>query len=146
MPSGNLNITPLFDSNQFRWADMSFSIFGSVIEKILELTYDVDEESEELYGAGDEPFEISSGNRKYSGQLSIYKTVFDTMNLAAKAAGYRDILAVRFPITCSYTNDVAITTDILMNVKLGKFNGGGQQNDKSIKITLPFKFTRIRTV
>ena len=135
---------PFFDSKQFRWADMSFSLLGVKVTAIQELTYDVEQEEEEVYGAGDEPLDIQSGNRKYSGQLTLLKSAFDELYIAAQAAGYKDLLSLRFPITVSYSNDTRLTTDILVNIKLGKYNDGMKQNDKFNTIMLPFKFTSIQ--
>ena len=133
-----------FDSKQFRWKDMSFTFLGVRVTDIQELTYSVEMEDEEVYGAGDEPIDIQSGNRKYNGQIVLLKSALDQMTNAAQAAGYRDILDLRFPVTVSYSNSSKVTTDILMNVKLGKYNDGQAQGDKYGKVTIPFKFTKIK--
>jgi hypothetical protein len=135
---------PEFDSKQYRWKDMSFSLLGVKVTDIQELTYKVEVEDEEVYGAGDEPIDIQSGNRKNSGQLTLLKSVVDELTTAAQNAGYRDILDLRFPITVSYSNTTKVSTDILMGVKLGAYNDGMMQGDKYAKIVIPFKFTRIK--
>jgi len=144
MPNSVNNLT-LFSSKEYRWADMSFTFLGVQIKGITELTYQVEVENEELFAAGDEPVDIQSGNRKYSGSMVLLKNTYDALDIAAKAAGYRDVLDINLAISVSYTNTTRITTDILVNVHLDKYNGGGKQNDKFIPITLPFKFTRIRS-
>lgn len=139
-----INSVPLFDSKQFRWKDMSVSLFGTPVAAIEELTYDVEQDQEPLYAAGDKPIAIQTGNRKYTGNLVLLKSAFDALNIAAQTAGYRDILDVSFPITAAYTNDTRITTDVLLNCNIGKYNDGMKQNDKFNTITLPFMFTDIR--
>lgn len=135
---------PEFDSKQYRWKDMSFNLLGVNVTDIQELTYKVEAEDEEVYGAGDEPIDIQSGNRKYNGQLTLLKSVVDELTTAAQNAGYRDILDIRFPITVSYSNNTKVSTDILLNVKFGAYNDGMMQGDKYAKIVIPFKFTRIK--
>lgn len=141
---GVINSVPLFDSKQFRWADMSVSLFGAKVAAIHELTYDVEQEDEPLYGAGDEPIDIQSGNRKYTASLVLLKSAFDAITTAAQLAGYKDILGLRFPVTISYTNDTRITTDVLVNCKISKYNDGMKQGEKFNTITLPIMFTSIR--
>lgn len=133
-----------FDTKQFRWADISLSIFGATLKGIRRVTYEVEQDDEFIYAAGDEPVEIGSGNRKYGGEITMLKSDFDSLVKAAQAAGYTDVLGLRFPVTVSYSNDTKKTTDVLISAKFNKYNDGMNQGDKFSEISLPFMFTSIK--
>lgn len=145
MPN-NPNGTPIFDSKEYRWSDMSFEFLNVNIVAIQELTYSVEQDSEELFAAGDEPISIQRGNRKYSGQMTILKSLLDDMNTAAQAAGFRDVLDLNFPVTVAYSNTTKVKKDVLVGCVITKFNDGMSQGDKYAKIVLPFKFTRRKPI
>lgn len=138
-----------FDSTEVEWGQFKVFFNGLDIGKIRGLKYSVESEDEELYAGGDEPIDIQSGNRKYSGELKILKGALDGLNEAAVAAGYRDITdvpakSVSIVATYSPKGNRVLQTDTLMAVKIGKFEKGFDQGAKMMEITLPFKFLKLK--
>ena len=134
-----------FDSNEFTWSDMSFSVFGGTVIGIRELTYMKKQDKEPIYAAGNEPYDIQKGNKSYEGSMTLLKGEFDKLLKASKTAGFDDVLDLPgFPVTCSYSNDTRITTDKLLNIHFTQFNDGSKQGEKFIEVSLPFIFTRLQ--
>lgn len=130
-----------FDSTEVAWRDMSIFLNGKRIGKVKKLKYKTSRETEELYGAGDDPFDINPGNKAFSGELEVYKSVVDEMNRAAKLAGHDDLTDVPWVVTADYkaTATEPPQTDTLPNVRFGEFEKGLENNAKSMPINLPFK-------
>lgn len=120
---------------------MSFYIDGAQIGKISKLKYKTARETEHLYGAGDEPFDINPGNKAYTGEMELYKSVIDTMNVAAQAAGYDDLTDIAWVAVVNYkaTATAPMQTVTLPNVQFEEFELGAANNDKKILSNIPFK-------
>lgn len=134
------------NSTEWAWRDMQISLNGVVMGKVTKMLVKTARESEELYGAGDEPFDINPGNKSYSGELETYGTVIANMNRAAKVAGYSDLTDVPWAISVSFkaTRSEPMQTILVPNVIFEEFEEGGENNDKAFKKTLPFKCLRPR--
>jgi hypothetical protein len=134
-----------FDSKEFAWKDMSFSVFGGTIIGIRELTYKKRVEKDLIYAAGDEPYDVSRGNKAYEGQMTLLKGEFDKLHKAAQDAGYDDITDLPgFPIVCSYSNDTRVVTDKILKAEFTELSDGAKQGDKFIEISIPFIFTKLQ--
>ena len=110
----------------------------------------MEQETEELYGAGNDPIDIQAGNRKYSGSLKVLKGAFEGINLAVQAVGYKDILdapASAISIVAVYkpSGSRVLQTDTLLACKFEKYEKGMDQGDKMMEIELPFKFLSIKS-
>ncbi len=114
------------------------------------LTYKKSQEKELVYAAGNQPRAIQRGNKKYEGSLMLLKSDFDTLSLAARAAGYDDVTDVPgrlIDITCLYQKSddaTALSVDTLQNVEFTEFEDGQKQGDKFKEISLPLLFLRIK--
>ena len=87
---GNLS----FRSSETPWKGGEVKLFGRTITGITgwELTKEV--EKEPLYGAGNKPLDIMTGNEKCSGSVTVFGYELDRMQKAAAAAGFTDLLEV----------------------------------------------------
>jgi hypothetical protein len=128
------------------WVDFSITIGGSKPVKILGVRYKAKKEKEPIYGEGDEPLDIQSGNRSYEGQIKLRKGAVDDLNTAAQAAGADDILDVTFDVICHYKprGSRPPQTDILESVDVTEFEMGWDQGAKSMEVTLPIVFLKLR--
>ncbi|MBS1740730.1 MAG: hypothetical protein JST88_09335 [Bacteroidetes bacterium] len=99
---------------------------------------------EEIYGAGDEPFDIQTGNRKYGLSVTLYKSVIDNMNAAAVAAKGRDLMDVPWTVVASYkaTMTAPRQTRTYTNVRFQGYEMGMEQNAKSAPIALQARCLR----
>lgn len=130
-----------FDSTEVAWRDLEVFLNGVRITKITALRYKTSIETEQLYGAGDEPFDINTANRSYEGEMRVYKSVIDVMNTAAAAAGGRDLHDIQWIIVANYKATLTSPrkTVTLPNVRFGESEEGMEGNSKSMIVSLPFK-------
>ncbi|NDD53203.1 hypothetical protein EBZ39_04870 [bacterium] len=138
-------VISFFDTKELEWKDIAVMIAGSNLKKFTNVSYAVSQEMEELYAAGDDPLDIQTGDRKYEGSLTLLKSAVDDMNLAARAAGGRDILDVKFDIVITYkaNDNRRLITDTLVGCRFSQFEFKAAQGDKKMEIVMPFKFTRL---
>lgn len=133
-----------FDSTEVKWSDLKFYLNGTKVVKFTGLKYKSEQEVEEIYGGGDEPLDLQTGNRKYSGMATMYKSMIDAMNKAARAQGFRDLMDVPWTIVADYKETLASprTSDTLPNVRFTDYEKGMEQNAKSMPVALNFKALR----
>lgn len=130
-----------FDSTECAWKDLSVFLNGKRVGKVKKLKYKVTRESEPLYGAGDDPFDINTGNKACEGELEAYKSLVDTMNDVARAEGFADLTDVPWVLVADYkpTATAPMRNDTLPGVRFGEFELGSENNNKSITVNMPFK-------
>jgi hypothetical protein len=133
-----------FDSSEVKWKDLELFIEGTPVAKFTSLKETSEQEAEEIYGAGDEPTDIQTGNRKYALNMGVYKSVLDNMNSAAVAAGGRDMMDVPWTIVVNYkaTSAAPRQTISYPNVRVTNYERGMEQNAKSMPVTLTCKCLR----
>lgn len=81
-------------SSECAWQHASVTVLGRTITGLRGWEVKKESEKEPLYGAGNEPIDISEGNRKYSGNIKVLGFEADALNKAAITAGYSDITEV----------------------------------------------------
>lgn len=132
-----------FNSREYEFADISVSVLGRNLKGLRGLVYKKSQDKEPVYGQGNKPKAIQRGNVKYDGTLSMLKSDFDDLNLAAIAAGYDDIIdipAKDMNITCVYAQDVNSKTQTvrIIGVEFTELEDGMKTGDKYKEISLPF--------
>ncbi len=130
----------MFNSTEWAWRHLRIYLNGVLMGKVTRLTVKTTRESEHLYGAGDDPFDVNPGNKAYTGELETYGTVIANMNRAAKAAGYDDLTDVPWTLVGEFKQTATEPPMNLLvpNIVFTEFEEGGSNNDKSFKKTLPF--------
>ena len=136
------------DTREFEFADIKVNLLGRQLTGLRGLHYKESQEKELVYGAGNEPKAIQSGNIKYEGSLHLLKSDVDDLNTAARAAGYKNIMRVPakdINITCVYQKQDGeeLHTAALISVAFHEKEDGMKQGDKFKEITLPFIFLRL---
>lgn len=137
-----------FNSQEAAWSDVSISLFGAKCSGARGIAYEKKADKEHIFGAGDEPLTIGSGNKEYSGTLTLLKNNYDKLNEAAMSAGYDDITSVPAQlvfITVSYKSGYnrPKITKVLNGVSFTTSEEGLKQGDKFMEIQLPFLFLGI---
>ncbi len=130
------------------WADLKVAIDGKTITGIRNASYKKAWEDEALYGAGNDPIGIQSGNKSYEGSLKLLKNELDALNTAAVALGYSDISDVpNLVITVAYMpkGGRVLKTDTMLGCKIGEINRSMEQGGKFMEIELPFKFLSLKS-
>lgn len=137
-----------FNTKECAWAQTSIKLLGRTIIGIRGFEFKKTVEKEHLYGAGDEPIDIQSGNKAYTGSLKLLKYEVDLLNDAAIAAGYTDITEVPHTlifITCVYKKNAADKSRTInaAGVAFTETGAAMDQNAKMTEVTLPFLAMKI---
>lgn len=120
------------------WNDQTAYIEGVEVGKIAGIRYGVEVELEHLYGAGDSPHSIQSGNRKPMGMLKVYQSTLDAITAAAIAAGGRDACDIEFSVQVTYRGGTGLKRVNIPGIRISKYEYGWDQGAKNMVIELPF--------
>lgn len=137
------------NSRDFEFADITVSMLGKVLTGLRGINYEWEQEKEHLYAQGNKPRSIQKGSIKPTGTLTLLKTEVDELNRIARAAGYKNIVAVpgkliNITVVYQIVEDAGIQTDILVNVEFTKTGDGMKQGDKFKEVELPFLFLDLK--
>ncbi len=139
MSANNVNIT----SAECAWANFELKILGRTVKGLRGFEFKKAVEKEHIFGAGDQPLDIQSGNKTPSGNIKVLGFEADAMNRIAAAAGYGDITEVPHElivIVCSFRKRLTdpISTYVATGVAFTENGVTLDQNAKHREITLPF--------
>lgn len=130
-------------TGEFAWSHTTIKVLGATMIGIDGFGFNKKFDKEVLYGAGDEPIDIQTGNKSYDGTLDLKKYEVDKLNDAAIAAGYEDITEVpheAIVITTSFKKTSADKTRTIVCTGVA-FTGLPQsmkQGEKQMPVSLPF--------
>jgi hypothetical protein len=135
----NVNIT----TSECAWSHFEVKVLGRVIKGLRGFSFKKTVEKEHLYGAGDDPLDIITGNKKYEGNIKLLGFEVDALNKAAGLAQFGDITEVPHElivITCSYKRRItdSVKTYTATGVAFTENGVDLEQNAKHREITLPF--------
>jgi hypothetical protein len=134
-----------FNSKQYNFSQVSVNILGRTINGFLGIKYSIKTEKDYLFGRGNNPLSIQSGNNKYEGELSLTQSELEAMNIAVKQANPDGLLTqVAFDIVVAYASDTIITVDVIEGAEFTEYEKGMKQGDKNMEISLKFMALRIR--
>lgn len=131
-----------FSTKECAWSKTSVKVLGRTLVGITGFDLNKKIDAEYLYGGGDEPIDIQTGNKSYPGSLELMKFEVDLLNEAAQSAGFEDILEVpheAIVITCVFKKTLTspIKTLTSLATKFTELPYKLNQNDKSMKMNLP---------
>ena len=132
-----------FSTNECAWKQISVSMLGRTFVGIRGFEFKKTTEKELIYGAGDDPIDMQSGNKKIDGHLKLLKYEVDMLNDAAFVANYNDITEVPHEsILISVTFKKSLTspkrTLTVSFVGFTEMGIGMEQAAKMTEVTLPF--------
>jgi hypothetical protein len=135
----NMNIR----SKECAWHQSEIMIFGRVLTGIRGWEIKKTVEKEPLYGAGQEPIDITEGNRKTEGNIKVLGFEADELNKAAQIAGFDDITSVPHELIVMNIKFKKTLADLPTNIAVRgiSFTECGdslEQGAKNREITLPF--------
>lgn len=135
----NVNIT----TSECAWSHFEVKVLTRVAKGLRGFSFKKTIEKEHLYGTGDEPLDIMTGNKKYEGNIKLLGFEVDALNKAATAAGFSDITEVPHEavlINCSFKRRPtdAVSSYTATGVAFTENGVDLEQNAKHREITLPF--------
>ena len=120
----------------YGWGDVDVKIPGLFIT-VQEISYDDEQEMEEVYGKGYKPRGYGTGNYKASGKISMLRDDYDDFLAWCKAKGVPFFKLDIPSIVVSYANEGERThIDELKKVKITKRSNKASQGDKSLTVDL----------
>ena len=120
----------------YSWGDVDVKIPGLVLV-VQEISYDDEQEMEEVYGKGYKPRGYGTGNYKASGKISMLRDDYDDFLAWCKAKGVPFFKLDIPSIVVSYANEGERThIDELKKVKITKRSNKASQGDKSLTVDL----------
>lgn len=144
---GNLHIR----SSEFAWHNADVKLFGRSITGLRGWELHKEVEKEQLYGAGQHAIDITEGNVKCSGSVTVLGYELDAMNRAAQMAGFDDILSIPHEttvMTVTYRKTLAdpITKKVARGVAFTSLPDSMQQGAKYREVQLSFVCMDITSV
>jgi hypothetical protein len=136
--------TTVLNTRECSWSQISINILGRKLVGLRGFELKKTIEKEHLYGAGDSPIDIQSGNKKTEGSLKLLKFEVDILNDAALLAGYSDIIEVPhelIAITVLFkkgSGAVPMRTLTATGVAFTELSVAVEQGAKMTEVTLPF--------
>lgn len=127
----------MFDSKEYEWSDVTVIMAGRMIIGFRGVAYTSSQEKEMLYGKGNKPMSMQTGNKSYSGTVTLTQSELEALE---KAAG-GDALDASFNMIVSYGNPSrgdAIKTDLIKGASITEIPKEMQQNAKFMECALPF--------
>ena len=120
----------------YDWADVDIKLPGLAIQ-LQEISYDDEQEMEELYGKGASPRGYGTGNYKASGKISMLRDDYDDLLAYCKAKKLAFYKMEIPSIVVSYANEGSHTKiDELKKVKFIKRSNKAAQGDKSLTVDI----------
>ena len=90
----------LFNTKEYEWSDVTVILAGRMIVGFRGVAYTSSQEKEMLYGKGNKPHSMQTGNKSYSGTVTLTQSELEALE---KAAG-GDALDASFNMIVSYGN------------------------------------------
>ncbi len=128
-----------FNSKQYAWVNITVVMMGRIVTGLRGVKYKISQEKEPVYGAGNKPLGIQSGNKAYEGEIVLLQSELEALERAAGTGNdITDLPA--FDINISYVDKAsgAIVNDTVKYAELTEAEKGMSQGDKFMEITLPF--------
>lgn len=127
----------LFNTKEYEWSDVTVILAGRMIVGFRGVAYTSSQEKEMLYGKGNKPHSMQTGNKSYSGTVTLTQSELEALE---KAAG-GDALDASFNMIVSYGNPSrgdAIKTDLIKGASITEIPKEMQQGAKFMECALPF--------
>jgi len=92
-----------------------------------------------LFGRGNKPLAIQDGNQTVEGTLILLQSEIEQLIFAINAVNPgKKITDVSFDVVVSYGVGNNAITDVVQGVQITEYEKGLEQNDKQMRIELPF--------
>ena len=128
-----------FNSKQYAWSNVEVVLFGRMVTAIRGVKYKTSQEKETLYGMGDRPISIQTGNKSYEGELTLLQSELEAIQ---KEVGSNcDVVDIpAFDIVVSYKmeGNGPLVQDVIKFAEFSEVEKSMSQGDKFMEITLPF--------
>ena len=129
------------------WSEAVFAVTGSVSGKITGYRYKETSADKPLYAAGNKPLSIQKGNKGFTGNFKMLKGDFDSLTIAAKAAGASSVTGIAFDVTVTYLPAVGrpVMQDTWSGFTISSYEKGWDQGATEMMINCDGNFLDLIT-
>lgn len=130
-----------FQGEQSGWKDTSVWLFGQALLGITDVRVSDDTDRQHVYGAGNKPLYRGTGNKSYSGSITVLRSEIVGLITRARASGYGSLSEIPpFAITrvIHGAGGVPIQTQTIKNAQFTNVQDGIAQGDLMENVQLPF--------
>ena len=134
----------LVNGKEYSYVNLQFSLLGNTnVKGVKSISYKIAKESENLYGAGDEPVAYGDGEKTYEGEIQLMRK---EINAIRRAIGNGTLVDIPpFSIVVAFANGTdPITTETLRYVRFLEDGLEGAQGDKELPFTIPLAIGGIK--
>ncbi|PQL95199.1 hypothetical protein [Apibacter adventoris] len=137
-------------TSECAWMDFNLNILGRKIKGLRGFSFNNEDENELIYGAGNKPLDIQSGNTKSEGNIKILGFELDELIRIVQKFGYariQDVPQENIVITGTFKKEKNGPLRIVTarGVKFSKVELAMEQGAKMMEVTLPFLAIDITT-
>lgn len=130
---------PAFNSKQYQFSDLRVIVLGRELQGFQGVKYTRKKDKELLYGRGNKPLSIQSGNESVEGELMLLQSELEGLTAAVKSANpLYNLTDVRLDIIVTYGNGTTAKTDIIQGAEFTEYEKGLEQESKFMEISLKF--------
>ena len=134
---------------EYSWTSVSINILGQVIKGIDSINFDENFDKTAVYGIGNKPVSYTTGQKAYSGSLTIHRSEYDKLTKAAILASKESILDLEpFSILVLIQNadEVKYSSTTLEGCLLTTNGNSGSQSSAAdpLMVTLDFVFLDLK--
>lgn len=132
-----------FSTKQYEWSNTKINILGRTLVGVQGVSYKVTREKTPVYGRGNKPLAIQSGNKSFEGELMLLQSELELLRAAVKTINpLYDLTDISFDIVVSYERPTAAgferVTDVVIGAEFTEYEKGMEQTDTQMEISLPF--------
>ena len=125
-----------YSVDQYDWASCTITLLNKELVGARGFTVTVEQEKEQIYGAGNEALAIGKGNKTVSGELVLLQSEFEALNEAA-AGNILDLRSLQ--IIFAYESESGeFFTNTVWGAEFTNYDKSLANNDKMMEITIPF--------
>lgn len=128
-------------SNEYAWFNANIVQNGATVGKVIGFKFSVKKEKEYIYGRGEDPIGIQSGNKSYEGELTFFQSVAESMQ--GDLPEGKDLTdADPFDLVVAYVGKQgqSIRTYTLKHIEITEDTREAQQGNKNMPVTFPIMF------
>lgn len=126
-----------FNSVEFAWKDIQVSLLGRMLVRILEVEYEDTVDMKEIFGRGNKPLAIQTGNYKFKGKLKVGQSEYNALVAAAQKAGKR-LPDLSLTLDIAYTLEASLRRDRVTGLRIPGSKKALKQGDSDMEIDLAF--------
>jgi len=129
----------LVNGVEYSFVDIRVRIGVTEIVGITAIEYNITQEKENIYGAGEQPVSRGRGAKEYEGSMTLLMSELELLRAVAVDGDITNLLPFDLQVSYVPTGDpTKLTNHTLQNCEFMENPSGGSQGDTSLPQDIPF--------